>query len=117
MSKRVALISSLAGLALVDCLWAALSSRASPLVAAAAFLVVAALVLVREEYLASLVIGIAGVLVHAFELVFHGLRGLAPWEAMLFTANLALSIVVALLGAALLRQRVSLRSGNDTRAT
>jgi len=94
MAKKATVVTSLAGLALVDVVWALDSGRAGPLIGGVAFAVVAALVGIRSEFRAGLVVGIAGVAIHLFELVFHGLRGLGVLEASLFAANLCLSVVV-----------------------
>jgi hypothetical protein len=101
-SKRI-VVGSLAALALVDVAWALSSGRASPLIAAVGFAAVAALVGARDEYRASLIVGGAGVGIHAFELVFHGARGLSVFEGALFATNLVLSLAVALASRALIR--------------
>jgi hypothetical protein len=97
------LVTALTGLAAVDVLWAIESGRVSPLFAAAAFAVVALLVGTRNEFRAGLIVGVAGVLVHTFELIFHGLLGVAAVEAVLFTVNLCLSLVAAVLSWTLMR--------------
>jgi hypothetical protein len=95
MHKKTVVVTALTGLALVDVLWAIESGRVSPLVASAAFAVVAVLVGARNEFRAGFIVGIAGVVVHVFELIFHGLLGVAAVEAVLFIANLCLSLVAA----------------------
>lgn len=107
MSKKTVVVTALCGLALVDVLWAVESGRVSPLVASAAFAIVAVLVGTRDEFRAGLIVGVAGVVVHTFELIFHGLLGVAAIEAVLFTANLCLSLVAAILSWILLRGRAA----------
>ena len=111
MSKKALLVSSLSGLALVDVVWAIESGRLSPLVASAAFAVVAVLVGTRNEFRAGFVVGGAGVLVHVFELIFHGLLGVAAVEAVLFTVNLCLSLVATVLSWTLWRRALASGSG------
>jgi hypothetical protein len=95
MTTKTAVVGSLGALALLDVGWALTSGRASPLVAAVGFAVVALLVGIRNEFRAGFVVGIVGVAIHAFELVFHGLRGLGVVEGVLFAANLCFSAIVA----------------------
>jgi len=111
MSKKTILLMSLIGLASIDVLWAIESGRASPLVASAAFAVVAVLVASRNEFRAGFIVGIAGVAVHVFELIFHGRHGMAAMEALLFTANLCLSFVVAASSWSLMRRGMTGGSG------
>ena len=103
MAKKALAVGSLAALALVDGTWALASGRASPLIAAVAFGVVAALVGIKNEFRAGLIVGIVGVAIHAFELIFHGLRGLSVLEEVLFAANVCLPIVVAVCSWSLLQ--------------
>jgi hypothetical protein len=105
MVRKRIVVGSLGALALVDVVWALSSGRASPLWAAVGFGAVAVLVGLRNEYRASLIVGIAGVGIHVFELVFHGVRGLGPLEGTLFAANLLLSLLVASYSAILMRSR------------
>ena len=77
MPKKHVVVGSLAALAVVDVAWALSSGRTGPLVAAVGFAIVAVLVGQRNEYRASLAVGIVGVGIHAFELVLQGVRGLA----------------------------------------
>jgi hypothetical protein len=105
MSRKHATTGALMGAAVIDGLWALDSGKPSPLFAAAAFAVVALLVGLRQEYRAGLVVGIAGIAAHAFELVFHGVRGLHVVEGVLFAANLVLSLIVALCSWSLMRDR------------
>ena len=107
MSKKTVVVTALAGLALVDVVWAIGSGRVSPLVASAAFAVVAVLVGARNEFRAGFIVGVAGVVVHVFELIFHGLLGVAAVEAVLFSANLCLSLVAAVFSWLLLRRPVT----------
>jgi hypothetical protein len=107
MAKKASAVGSLAALALVDVVWALASGRAGPLIAAVAFAVVAILVGVRNEFRAGLIVGVAGVAIHASELVFHGLRGLAVLEGVLFGANLCLPAVAAVCSWSLLRERAA----------
>ena len=104
MAKKAAVVGSLAALALIDVMWALASGRVSPLIAAVSFAVVAALVGIRNEFRAGLIVGIVGVAIHAFELVFHGLRGLGVLEGVLFVANLCLSAVAAVCSWSLLQE-------------
>ncbi len=107
MPKKHVVVGSLAALAVVDVAWALSSGRTGPLVAAVGFAIVAVLVGQRNEYRASLAVGIVGVGIHAFELVLQGVRGLDPLEGTLFAANTLLSLVVALYSWALVRFRGS----------
>ena len=120
MSKKAVVVAALTGLALVDVLWAIESGRASPLVAAAAFAVVAGLVSTRNEFRAGFIVGIAAVAVHAFELIFHGRLGVAAIEAVLFISNLLFSLVVAVCSWSLMRRGVAVgarKHGGSAQAT
>jgi hypothetical protein len=103
MGTKPTIIGALAGLAVADCVWAITSGRPSPLIAAAGFSAVAVVVGLHNEYRAGVAVGIAGAAIHAFELFFHGVRGLGRAEGVLFGANLCLSVVVAALSWRLLR--------------
>jgi hypothetical protein len=107
MTKKALVVTSLLGLTLVDVLWALVSGRFSPLAAAAAFGVVAGLVGMRDDFRAGLIVGVAGVAVHIFELIFHGRLGVSIQEASLFAANLCLSVIVVWCSWDLLRRRAT----------
>ena len=86
-------------------LWALLLGRATPLVGAAVYAVVAFQVLRRNEYRAAFFVGLAGGGLHLFEILRGGLRSTAL-DALLALANVALPFVIASLGLAVWRLRL-----------
>jgi hypothetical protein len=88
-SKRVVLIL-LVILAAGNAVWSLASGRTAPWVAVVAYTLVTLAVLLWDDYRAGLIVGIAGFVIHAIELVAGGATDLRPLERAWLFANIFL---------------------------
>jgi hypothetical protein len=92
---RVSIIIILTVLVAGNAAWCMLSGRTAPWIAVAAYGVVALSVAKSRDYLAGLIVGIAGSVIHAAELAFQGAAGLVPLERAWLYANVVLPLALA----------------------
>ena len=78
-------------------LWAGILRSPVPLVGAAVYAVVGFQVLRRDEYRAAFIVGVAGAALHLFEFFREGARS-APFDRCFVTLNVAVPLLVALVG-------------------
>lgn len=91
MNKKVPL-SILIALVIANATWVATSDHSGPLIALSFYAVVAFLCWRRSHFQAGIIAGIAGVSIHAYELISWGLAELRALEVALLFVNLILPI-------------------------
>jgi len=84
--------------------WSLMSGRTAPLMAMAAYAVVALVILRSRDYRAGVIVGIAGFAIHVLEAAIHGTASLGTLERVWLFANIVLPLVLVYLSWLLLRR-------------
>ena len=103
ISKR-AVVAILGILAVGNGIWLLVSEHTAPWIAMVSYAVVALVILLRNDYRAGLIIGIAGFAIHVVEMAVQGTASLEPLERTWLIANIILPLVLVWFNWTLIRR-------------
>ena len=81
-------------LVIVNAIWAVVCQFLGPLIALLTYAFLTYLFLGKNDFMAGIIIGILGFLIHAYELIFQGLNELGEFEKVFFFINLIFAIIL-----------------------
>ncbi len=79
---------------IINATWVTICKSLGPVIALIAYIFITFLFLQKNDFIAGIIIGIIGFIIHFYELIFQGIKELRGFEIAFFLINLVFPILL-----------------------
>lgn len=92
-NQKAALLTILV-LVIINAVWVTICKSLGPVIALIPYAFITFLFLLKNDFIAGIIIGIVGFIIHFYELIFQGIKELRGFEIAFFFINLIFPILL-----------------------